>query len=142
MDLSSFLEGGWESLLVVIGILGFIISYFSKSNSATKEQAKPAPPKPKHVHTQVTKKPAKRTVTQGTFTQNKQQDKELAEQRAALQNSIREVEREASRKRKTKSFQSGTTYSNKRARKLRGRLQEAIITKEILDKPVSLRKDR
>lgn len=31
--------------------------------------------------------------------------------------------------------------TRKKARKLRGRLQEAIITKEILDKPVSLRKN-
>lgn len=139
MDWNNFIEGGWESIIVVLGILGFIISMFSKSSSEAKEKAKKAASKPKHVHTQTTRKPTKRTVTQGTFTQSKQ-NKELAEQQAALQHSLKEVEREASRKKKAKPIHSMST-SHKRSRRLRGRLQEAIITKEILDKPVSLRKD-
>ncbi|PZF88761.1 hypothetical protein C1903_08660 [Listeria ivanovii] len=140
MDWNRFIEGGWEGIVVILGILGFVGSIFNHSRAEAKEKAKKAAPKPKHVHTQTTRKPTKRNVTQGTFTQSKQ-NKELAEQQAALQHSLKEVEREANRKKKAKSIHS-VSSTHKRSRRLRGRLQEAIITKEILDKPVSLRKDR
>ncbi|AHI54926.1 hypothetical protein ACP0AK_11900 [Listeria ivanovii] len=140
MDWNKFIEGGWEGIVVILGILGFVGSIFNHSRAEAKEKAKKAAPKPKHVHTQTTRKPTKRNVTQGTFTQSKQ-NKELAEQQAALQHSLKEVEREANRKKKAKSIHS-VSSTHKRSRRLRGRLQEAIITKEILDKPVSLRKDR
>ncbi|PZG37187.1 hypothetical protein C1910_11770 [Listeria ivanovii] len=140
MDWNKFIEGGWEGIVVILGILGFVGSIFNHSRAEAKEKAKKTAPKPKHVHTQTTRKPTKRNVTQGTFTQSKQ-NKELAEQQAALQHSLKEVEREANRKKKAKSIHS-VSSTHKRSRRLRGRLQEAIITKEILDKPVSLRKDR
>lgn len=142
MDWNSFIEGGWESIVVVLGILGFIISMFSKSGSESKERAKNAASTPKHTHSQTTKKPAKRNVSQGTFTQKEQQNKVLAKQQVILQNSLKEAEREAKRKKKVKPVESSRPQSYKRSRKIRGSLQEAIITKEILDKPVSLRKDR
>lgn len=76
MDWNKFIEGGWEGIVVILGILGFVGSIFNHSRAEAKEKAKKAAPKPKHVHTQTTRKPTKRNVTQGTFTQSKQ-NKEL-----------------------------------------------------------------
>lgn len=53
---------------------------------------------------------------------------------------LREIRRESDVA-KGKNIIKSTSSHHKKARKLRGRLQEAIITKEILDKPVSLRKN-
>lgn len=50
--------------------------------------------KPQH-HNQTTKKPEKRKVSQGTFTQNKEQDKVIAEQKAAQEKMLREIRRES-----------------------------------------------
>lgn len=92
MDLSDFLNSGWESVLVVLGIVGVIINFLSKAGKGTEEENKKAPqPRPnlRSMHqtsrTQTTKKPEKRKVSQGTFTQNKEQDKVIAEQKAAQQ---------------------------------------------------------
>lgn len=89
--------------------------------------------------TQTTKKPEKRKVSQGTFAQNKTQDKVIAEQKATQEKMLRDIRRESDVAKGKKLIKSTSNHSRK-ARKLRGRLQEAIITKEILDKPVSLRK--
>ncbi|EAE4300264.1 hypothetical protein E1005_12230 [Listeria monocytogenes] len=147
MDLSDFLNSGWESVLVVLGIVGVIINFLSKAGKGTEEENKKAPqPRPnlRSMHqasrTQTTKKPEKRKVSQGTFTQNKEQDKVIAEQKAAQQKMLREIRLESDVA-KGKNIIKSTSSHQKKARKLRGRLQEAIITKEILDKPVSLRKN-
>ncbi|EAE8347523.1 hypothetical protein BOQ23_11400 [Listeria monocytogenes] len=143
MDLSDFLNSGWESVLVVLGIVGVIINFLSKAGKGTEEENKPRP-NLRTTHqasrTQTTKKPEKRKVSQGTFTQNKEQDKVIAEQKAAQQKMLREIRRESDVA-KGKNIIKSTSSHQKKARKLRGRLQEAIITKEILDKPVSLRKN-
>ncbi|HAC3175569.1 TPA_asm: hypothetical protein GZK45_05220 [Listeria innocua] len=147
MDLSDFLNSGWEGVLVVLGIVGVLINFLSKAGKTDEAEAEKAQkPRPKvrttHQvsHTQTTKKPAKRKVSQGTFTQNKEQDKVIAEQKAAQEKMLREIRRESDVA-KGKKIMKTSTHRPKKARKLRGRLQEAIITKEILDKPVSLRKN-
>lgn len=64
MDLSDFLNSGWESVLVVLGIVGVIINFLSKAGKGTEEENKKAPqPRPnlRSMHqasrTQTTKKP-------------------------------------------------------------------------------------
>ncbi|MBA5760685.1 hypothetical protein H3286_29905, partial [Escherichia coli] len=69
-------------------------------------------------------KPEKRKVSQGTFTQNKEQDKVIAEQKAAQQKMLREIRRESDVA-KGKNIIKSTSSHHKKARKLRGRLQEA-----------------
>ncbi|MDT0014120.1 hypothetical protein [Listeria cossartiae] len=147
MDLSDFLNSGWESVLVVLGIVGVLINFLSKAGKGVEEEEEKAPqqrPKLRTTHqashTQITKKPEKRKVSQGTFTQNKEQDKVIAEQKATQEKMLRDIRRE-SNVAKGKNLIKSTSNHPKKARKLRGRLQEAIITKEILDKPVSLRKN-
>lgn len=101
MDLSDFLNSGWESVLVVLGIVGVIINFLSKAGKGTEEENKAPQPRPnlRSMHqasrTQTTKKPEKRKVSQGTFTQNKEQDKVIAEQKAAQQKMLREIRRES-----------------------------------------------
>ncbi|MBF2518438.1 hypothetical protein QJV14_06355 [Listeria cossartiae subsp. cayugensis] len=145
MDLSDFLNSGWESVLVVLGIVGVLINFLSKAGKGEEEEKAPQQrPKLRTTHqashTQTTKKPAKRKVSQGTFTQNKEQDKVIAEQKATQEKMLRDIRRESDVAKGKKLIKS-TSNHPKKARKLRGRLQEAIITKEILDKPVSLRKN-
>lgn len=148
LDLNDFLNSGWEGVLVILGVIGVIVNLLSKSGKAADSEKKEpsklsqmsrANYKPQH-HNQTTKKPEKRKVSQGTFTQNKEQDKVIAEQKAAQEKMLREIRRE-SNVAKGKKIMKTSTHRPKKARKLRGRLQEAIITKEILDKPVSLRKN-
>ncbi|MGD1671060.1 hypothetical protein ACP6DJ_13970, partial [Listeria monocytogenes] len=43
MDLSDFLNSGWESVLVVLGIVGVIINFLSKAGKGTEEENKKAP---------------------------------------------------------------------------------------------------
>lgn len=38
MDLSDFLNSGWESVLVVLGIVGVIINFLSKAGKGTEEE--------------------------------------------------------------------------------------------------------
>ncbi|EBH4174541.1 hypothetical protein AB6M11_002579 [Listeria monocytogenes] len=147
MDLSDFLNSGWEGVLVVLGIVGVLINFLSKAGKTDEAEAKKAQkprPKIRTTHqvsrTQTTKKPAKRKVSQGTFAQSKTQDKVIAEQKATQEKMLREIRRESDVAKGKKLIKSTSNHS-KKARKLRGRLQEAIITKEILDKPVSLRKN-
>ncbi|ELI1753411.1 hypothetical protein RQV55_000840 [Listeria monocytogenes] len=149
MDLSDFLNSGWEGVLVVLGIVGVLINFLSKAGKtdeaeAEAEKAQKQRPKIRTTHqvsrTQTTKKPAKRKVSQGTFAQSKTQDKVIAEQKATQEKMLREIRRESDVAKGKKLIKSTSNHS-KKARKLRGRLQEAIITKEILDKPVSLRKN-
>ncbi|MBC1985812.1 hypothetical protein HCJ71_00760 [Listeria sp. FSL L7-0478] len=147
MDLSDFLESGWESVLVVLGIVGVLINFLSKADKTDEAEAKKAQKRRPKIQTtqqtsrtQTTKKPAKRKVSQGTFTQNKEQDKVIAEQKATQEKMLRDIRRESDVAKGKKLIKS-TSNHPKKARKLRGRLQEAIITKEILDKPVSLRKN-
>lgn len=66
MDLSDFLNSGWESVLVVLGIVGVIINFLSKAGKGTEEENKKAPqPRPnlRSMHqasrTQTTKKTRK-----------------------------------------------------------------------------------
>lgn len=40
MDLSDFLNSGWESVLVVFGIVGVIINFFSKVGKGIEEENK------------------------------------------------------------------------------------------------------
>ncbi|EAF8227012.1 hypothetical protein AYM70_11085 [Listeria monocytogenes] len=147
MDLSDFLNSGWESVLVVLGIVGVLINFLSKAgktDEAEAEKAQKPRPKVRTMHqvsrTQTTKKPEKRKVSQGTFAQSKTQDKVIAEQKATQEKMLRDIRRESDVAKGKKLIKSTSNHS-KKARKLRGRLQEAIITKEILDKPVSLRKN-
>ncbi|EAF2520976.1 hypothetical protein BBW87_06485 [Listeria monocytogenes] len=144
MDLSDFLNSGWEGVLVVLGIVGVLINFLSKAGKTDEAEAQKQRPKIRTTHqvsrTQTTKKPAKRKVSQGTFAQSKTQDKVIAEQKATQEKMLREIRRESDVAKGKKLIKSTSNHS-KKARKLRGRLQEAIITKEILDKPVSLRKN-
>ncbi len=156
LDLSDFLNSGWEGILVFLGVIGVIVNLLSKAGKNVDDTEKEpsqlrqlsrANYKPQNAgvnrqqkHTQTTKKPEKRKVSQGTFTQNKEQDKVIAEQKAAQQKMLKEIRRESDVAKGKNLIKSSKTH-HKKARKIRGRLQEAMITKEILDKPVSLRKN-
>ncbi|EUJ28045.1 hypothetical protein MFLO_12831 [Listeria floridensis FSL S10-1187] len=144
---------GLIPVLIIIG--GAALSYLSKQDQNKKKQNSANKPKPAVSNkpagrtTQNTKTAAKRTVVSGTFGQERKPvkaQKSKAKQETAVHLT---AEKEAERLRQKMERESSVTErtaakhaSNVASQAVHGRmsLKQAMIAKEILDKPVSMRK--
>ncbi|MBC1475155.1 hypothetical protein HB852_11050 [Listeria grandensis] len=109
--------------IVIIGILFGLISYFKKAETEKEEEAKtnlPNVPKQRSKHPQPPRKTAKKP-------------QQRAYKDTVIKDAVTYADTDVTR------AHHHHTVTRKR---VRGKMQEAIIMKEILDKPVSLRSDK
>ncbi|MBC6314396.1 hypothetical protein [Listeria grandensis] len=115
--------GDWfGTAIVIIGILVGLISYFKNAETEEKEEKTNLPnvPKQRSNRSQSQKKPVKKT-------------QQTAYKDTVIKDAITNVD--------TNVIHSHHHHTATRKR-VRGKMQDAIIMKEILDKPVSLRQEK
>ncbi|MBC1560386.1 hypothetical protein HB911_16845 [Listeria booriae] len=126
-DIFSNIGDWFGSAVVIIGIIVGILSYFKKAEpeeEAKKKASQPKAPQQRAKHQQTKKKPVKKaqpTAYKDTVIKD------------AMTNTSHDPYHDV------RHSHHEHTAARKR---VRGKMQEAIIMKEILDKPVALRKNQ
>lgn len=126
-DIFSNIGDWFGSAVVIIGIIVGILSYFKKDASeeeAKKKASQSKVPQQRTKHQQTKKKPAKKA--QPTAYKDTVIKDAMTNTSHDLYHDVRHSHHEHTATRK----------------RVRGKMQEAIIMKEILDKPVALRKNK
>ncbi len=160
-NLPDYLMNNWEAILpIAVAIIGFIISAYNKSLKEEQKKQKSAPDKKqkqgfaeKMVAAAQKAQEYPMTKAKGVPRQ-KTQTKMSKSAASSDQNvSLNEINRQAKREayqemrqlKKEASVTADFDYRKRRTqvqkkKRIRGQLQQAVIMKEVLDKPVSLRK--
>ncbi|WP_099223380.1 hypothetical protein [Listeria costaricensis] len=160
-NLPDYLMNNWEAILpIAVAIIGFIISAYNKSLKEAEKKQKSAPVKKQKQGFAEKMVAAAQKAQEYPMTKAKGEPRQKAKphpsKRAASAGqdvSLTEINRQAKREayqemkrlKKEASVTADFDYRKRRQqvqkkKRIRGKLQQAVIMKEVLDKPVSLRK--